>query len=205
MRNCFILFFLLLFGCGHPNGETGTETLARKDLPAVKQKGSEITGQAFNTLSSNLKQAMSEGGVAYALEFCNVKAIPLTDSLSQYTGIEIRRSSHRPRNPRNRADSLEMKSIREFMARIEQNEEPEPITYRSKNTYIYHAPIKINNGLCLNCHGQPGTDISEQNLALINKLYTEDQATGFSIGDLRGIWSIEIPKTVIDSLQAAAN
>lgn len=200
MRYLIIVPLLILFGCGQQNQETETDTIVRDELPAVKQKGSEIAKQSFNTLSSNLKQALGEGGVSYALKFCNAEAMPLTDSLSRQTGIDIRRASHRARNPTNRADSLEMESIREFLRNIANNEEPEPITYRSKETYVFHAPIIINNGLCLNCHGQPGSDISEQNLTLINKLYAEDQATGFALGDLRGIWSIEFPKAAIDSL-----
>lgn len=202
MRYFVFLTLLVLFGCGQQKQES-SESAVREGLPAVKGLGSDISKQAFNTLSSNLKQAMNKGGIAYALEFCNVEAIPLTDSLSRQTGIDIRRASHRPRNPMNRANSLEMKSIKEYLANIENDQEPEPITYRLKDKYVYHAPIRINNGLCLNCHGQPGTDISEENLSLINELYAEDQAKGFAMGDLRGIWSIEIPIAVVDSLKPA--
>ncbi len=199
MRYLSLIVILLLIGCAQQQ-ESTTDTAVREDLPAVKQKGMEITKEAFGTLSSNLQQAMSDGGVSHALKFCNVNAIPLTDSLSEQAGIDIRRASHLPRNPLNEADSLEMESIREYLAKIENNKAPEPLTYRSGNAFIYHAPIRINNGLCLNCHGQPGSDITEENLALINNLYSEDRAIGFEMGDLRGIWSIRIPKAAIDSL-----
>ena len=200
MRYFSFLLILVLIGCAQQQQKTTPDTAVREDLPAVRQKGMEITKEAFGTLSNNLQQAMSEGGVSYALKFCNVEAIPLTDSLSEQTGTDIRRASHLPRNPLNEADSLEMESIREYLAKIKNNEALEPLTYRSGNAFIYHAPIRINNGLCLNCHGQPGSDITDDNLALINKLYSEDRATGFEMGDLRGIWSIRIPKSAIDSL-----
>ncbi|MDX1585620.1 MAG: DUF3365 domain-containing protein, partial [Balneolaceae bacterium] len=133
-------------------------------------------------------------------KFCNVEAIPLTDSLSRNAGIEIRRASHRPRNPLNEADSLEMQTINAYLEQLENEQPLDPVTYRLGDDYIYHAPIRITNALCLNCHGQPGSDISEEHLAIINELYTNDKATGFEMGDLRGIWSIRFPKSAVDSL-----
>jgi len=46
----------------------------------------------------------------------------------------------------------------------------------------------------LNCHGEPGKEISEETLQKLNELYPEDKAIGHQIGDLRGMWSIKIPK-----------
>ena len=54
--------------------------------------------------------------------------------------------------------------------------------------------ITIPNGLCLNCHGEPGKEINESTLEKINSLYPEDKAIDFKVGDLRGMWSIEMPK-----------
>ena len=200
MRYLTLLFVIMLFGCRQQKQEPPPDSAVREDLPAVRQKGMEITKQAFGTLSSNLKQALEEGGVPYALKFCNIEAMPLTDSLSKRYGVELRRVSHRPRNPSNKADSLEMESIRQYRASIADNEELKPFTFRYEDAFLYHAPIQINSGLCLNCHGQPGTDISDQNLKVINELYPQDEATGFSMGELRGIWSIKFPKAAIDSL-----
>lgn len=197
----FIAAILLVFiGCGQQKKETYQDLPVKEELPEAKQKGMDITKQAFGTLSSNLKQAMSKGGVSHALKFCNIEAMPLTDSLSDHYGVKIRRVSHKPRNPLNKADSLEMESIRKYRASIENEEELKPYTFRAEKAFIYHAPIRINNGLCLNCHGQPGTDISDQNMKVINKLYPQDKATGFSMGELRGIWTIRFPEAAIDSL-----
>lgn len=200
MRYTIFLLMVAFIGCGQQQNNTSHELPVKEELPAVRQKGMEITKQAFGTLSSNLKMAMGEGGVSHALKFCNIEAMPLTDSLSDHFGVEIRRVSHQPRNPLNEADSLEMKSIREYQSSIENDEELKPYTFRAEDVFIYHAPIQINNGLCLNCHGQPGTDISDQNLKVINELYPQDKATGFSMGELRGIWTIRFPEAAIDTL-----
>jgi hypothetical protein len=47
--------------------------------------------------------------------------------------------------------------------------------------------------MCLNCHGEPDKDIKPENLALIRRLYPQDQATGFQLGELRGAWRIDFP------------
>jgi hypothetical protein len=46
--------------------------------------------------------------------------------------------------------------------------------------------------MCLNCHGQPGTDISAETQKALAELYPNDLAIGHKIGDLRGMWSIRI-------------
>lgn len=194
MRPTFLAFLVLLLGCGpqedHQNSRSAD---AKFDTTAVIAKGQEISQAAFQALSRNLQQAMKEGGVQNALEFCNVRAMPLTDSLASHYGIKLRRASHQPRNPGNRADSLEMETIKDYLQELEQGGELEPVTYTDNNTITYHAPIRIPGQLCLNCHGKPGTDIAQSDIETIRKLYPEDEATGFEMGELRGIWSIQFP------------
>lgn len=186
--------FLLLIGCGR---NTYKQRPLQWQLPfdtaAVVEEGREITQAAFRTLGSNLQQAMKEGGVEHALQFCSVEAIPLTDSLSARFSVKVGRASHRPRNPDNRADSLELVSIRNYLQQIEAGEKLSPAVYAAEQGLIFHAPIRIPGELCLNCHGQPGTDITGSNLELIRTLYPEDEATGFATGELRGIWTVRFP------------
>ncbi len=47
---------------------------------------------------------------------------------------------------------------------------------------------------CLKCHGLPGKDIDANTLALLQKKYPEDKATGYKLGDLRGAWKISFSK-----------
>jgi len=186
------LFFILLFmGCGQ-KPETGSQssTSAIRDTAAIIKKGQTISKEAFLTLSSNLQQAMAEGGIENALKFCNIQAIPLTESVSSEYQVKLRRASHRPRNPANRADSLEMTIIKNYLKQIEESGELKPVVHERKHGVSFHAPIKIPNQFCLNCHGTPGKNIAEADLKVLKKLYPNDEATGFEVGELRGIWSI---------------
>lgn len=194
MRPTILAFLVLLLGCGPQDDRQNSGSAdAKLDTTAVISAGQEISQAAFQALSRNLQQAMKEGGVKNALEFCNVRAMTLTDSLASHYGIELRRASHQPRNPQNRADSLEMATIKEYIQKIEQGGELKPVTYADNNAITYHAPIRIPGQLCLNCHGNPGTDIAQSDLETIQELYPEDEATGFEMGELRGLWSIQFP------------
>ncbi|MFH5834029.1 DUF3365 domain-containing protein [Halalkalibaculum sp. DA3122] len=190
---------LALIGCGGEPGQHPANRDISIDSSAVVSEGQMISQAAFKTLSSNLQQAMAEGGVENALRFCNIEAMPLTDSLSTHFDIELRRASHRPRNPSNRADSLELQTIQQYLSEIEAGRDLKPVIYTSGSTISYHAPIRIAGPLCLNCHGQPATDIAKPDLQVIRELYPEDEATGFSLGELRGIWSIRFPADYFDA------
>ena len=184
----------LVWSCTSKQDNRQTETVP-VDTAAVIQEGRAIVQSTFGTLSSNLSGALNEGGVSHALEFCNIEAMPLTDSLSTHYGIEIRRASHRPRNPQNQADSLELASIKAYINQLEENGELKPFVYSRRGQILFHATIRIAGDLCLNCHGDPGTDIAQTDLEVIRNLYPEDEATGFELGELRGIWSIGFPES----------
>lgn len=200
MRYGILITFVLAvaFSC-QSESQQKTENSISYDTTAVVSEGQKIAKATFQTLSSNLKNAMAKGGVEYALQFCNVEAIPLTDSLSKNHDVSIRRASHKPRNPYNTADSLEAKVIKQYINKLKSGEELKPVTYSDENRITFHAPITITNSLCLNCHGKVNEDISKENLATIKDLYPKDQATGFSMGDLRGVWTVRFPATHFDS------
>lgn len=193
-----LLIFFVMLGCSKQKKQQ-TVNQGSIDTSAVVAEGQEITQAVFKTLSSNLQKAMAEGGVKHAVQFCNIEAMPLTDSLSTNFGVELRRASHRPRNPANQADSLELESIMLYMKQIKQEAELKPLVYESNQHITYHAPIRIANALCLSCHGQPSIDISDNDLKTITELYPDDHATGFTFGELRGIWSVRFPEEYFEN------
>jgi hypothetical protein len=109
-------------------------------------------------------------------------------------GVTIRRITHKPRNPAGRADITELAILNHFEAALTNTNSPPPlVTNFTASTATFFAPIILNNELCLKCHGEPGKDISSENVALIAHLYPQDEATGFKLGQLRGAWRIDIP------------
>lgn len=152
-------------------------------------KGKEIAEATFNILSSNLKNAMNEGGLENALAFCNVNAMPLTDSLSDYYNVSIKRVSHKPRNLINEPTPQEQHIIDDYLALgAVENMKPMIAKNEQQNT-VFYAPIPTK-GLCLNCHGIVGETLSLERYEVIKKFYPNDNAVGFKEGDFRGMWSI---------------
>ena len=44
--------------------------------------------------------------------------------------------------------------------------------------------------LCLKCHGQISNGLDSSAYEVIQQRYPSDRAIGYSLGDLRGMWSI---------------
>jgi len=183
-----ILFCIALIAC---TGETESPQPAPDQM--VFDAGQQITSATFETLSTQLSRAIEEGGIPYALEFCNVEAIPLTEELARQYDTHIRRATHKPRNPANRVDTEELDVVETYIEALETGTGLTPKIHRKEDHIRYFAPIRMGMDLCMQCHGNPGTDIDESNLNLIRSLYPDDEATGFSMGELRGIWSVNLP------------
>ncbi len=163
---------------------------------AVRRKGDAIVSQAFGVLSSRMGKALAESGHTNTIEFCSVHGIPLTTSLAVTNDVVLRRVTHRPRNPLNRADASELAIILQMQAEQSPDTVPKPVVTALKPGVIsYYAPIVLNLPLCLTCHGEPGSEIKPEVLTEIRTLYPADEATGFTLGQVRGLWSVEFKRS----------
>ncbi len=189
---------LVLIGCAKPSEpETVVAPLSAETRTAATQRGKAIVAETFSLLSSNLQSAIQQGGVSNALPFCSLAASPLTSGMAGKHGVTIRRVTHKARNPADKADAIELAILKHFEAALPKatatNPPPPLVTNLVANTATFFAPIVLNNELCLKCHGELGKDISTDNVAVIQRLYPQDEATGFKLGDLRGAWRIDFP------------
>jgi hypothetical protein len=137
-------------------------------------------------------------GVVGALEYCNVNAFPLIDSLSTYFSAKIKRVSNRSRNEKDNPNDMEKQLLDAYQYNLENSLELSPGVQKiDDNNYLYTKPIILNSGLCLQCHGQVGTDLDESFAEQIRELYPDDNALGHKINDLRGMWSITLDKKAL--------
>lgn len=192
----YVLPLLMLSACDNSEKTVNEKTIetveaiVKTDADFIKE-GKTIAENTFKVLSSNLQQAMAEGGIEKALSYCNINAMPLTDSLSQHYNVTIKRVSSNNRNPLNKPTKQEQKIIDDYLARAEARK---PIIEKNENDNpTFYAPI-ITKGLCLNCHGIVGETLLPENNKKIKLLYPTDKAVGYQEGDLRGIWAIEFKK-----------
>lgn len=144
-------------------------------------------------LGKNLMGTIHKKGTIAALEFCNIKAIPLTDSMAQVHNASIKRVTDKPRNPMNIANSMELEQIENFKAQLKNSNEIEPIVSEINDKVHVYYPI-ITNDMCLQCHGKPNQTMTNETLDKLSQLYPEDKALGYNINEIRGIWNITFDK-----------
>lgn len=144
-------------------------------------------------LGKNLFEAINSKGTEGALDFCNIKAMPLTDSMSTVRQVQIKRVSDKPRNPKNEANKTELAYIEKAKIEMTQGKIAQPQVIEKKNKIIGYYPIETNK-MCVKCHGNPTTDINAATLKKIENYYPKDKAKGYAENQLRGIWVVEMMK-----------
>lgn len=162
-----------------------------KTRTALIEKGKQISASLSGALLTKLSSEIQANGTVEAIKYCSVNALPLTDSIAKLEKVKISRVSHKNRNPANAANEEEMALIKNYIAQIEKGAATAPVITTGKGKYTYYAPVVIAMPTCLKCHGKPDTDIDAEVLNALKTLYPEDQATGFAMGELRGLFKIE--------------
>lgn len=151
---------------------------------------------ALNTkkqLGKNLMGTIQKKGTVEALEFCNERAYPLTDSMATVFSANIKRVSDKPRNSKNAANTKELAYIEKFKTDVLNKTELKPIIDEIENEVKFYYPITTNT-MCLQCHGNANAEIKPETYKVLKALYPNDNATGYNIDQVRGIWSISFEK-----------
>lgn len=169
--------------------------MADAELKQRAMKSKQVVKEFMGQLKGELKGAMKAGGPLNAIDVCNKRAPEIAENLSNKYGWDIARTSLKTRNSSNEADAWEEKVLQAFEQRKAKGEAVKPMAFfeavgnGSEKRFRFMKAIPTGE-VCLKCHGE---NIPEQVRAGIDKLYPEDQATGFSKGDIRGAFTISQP------------
>lgn len=154
--------------------------------------GETVSSALIQRLGSEVKAQMSQNGVVAALGFCNASAQALTTDVSNMTHYRVKRVTLLERNPVNRANTEESAILTSWQDMLN-NAQPLPpykIHSEAKMDH-YYKPLLINNEACLKCHGN--IDSQSELGKAIKAAYPNDRATGYKMGDLRGMIVVEVP------------
>ncbi len=188
MRNAFpvlALFGLIILGACNSTA-TGTEATS------YLRQGDSLSDFVQKKLSGTLMEKMKAEGPAGAIAFCNLEALSITTS-AETEGIRIQRVARQFRNTNNAADSADRVVFENFSNAKAMLDTLVPVIKDLGDHYVYYRPILLQQN-CVTCHGVPGKEIPGGLMAQIDSLYPRDQAKGFAVGDLRGMWRIEFQK-----------
>lgn len=171
-------------------------------LNKARELGNELAGSSQTALSEKLAASIKENGIPGSIKFCRTVALPLTDSVGMANQVSIKRTSAKLRNPENRPNALEGQLLEayqySFEHQLEMREEVQALN--GTNSVLFTKPILLKNPVCLNCHGEIGNTLLDENNKLLKSLYPADSATGYKLNDFRGMWSITIDKKVLVNL-----
>ena len=194
----YLILLLILFSCNPKKEKDKISDFAKSNAEVSElamKYGDIISMETKKKLGMNLMKAVQEGGVIHALDFCNLNAYPLVDSLEKKYHANIRRATVKTRNPEDAPDEVENEIIQQYDELLARGESANPMIKELDNDiWLYTKPIILDNALCLNCHGTPGNEIGNENYEHIKKLYPDDKAINYTVGELRGIWSISFNK-----------
>jgi rubrerythrin len=167
---------------------SGWRSTTQPELTTKQQsqldRASEAQQAFFVALFAELSSALSESGPSHAIQVCSERAPEIAAQVSEDHQLSIGRTSSKLRNPDN-APPLWARMI------TEPNPNKPNIMTNNAGDLAVLSPIQLAP-TCLQCHGTE-TDITPQTRATLNKLYPNDQATGYKAGDLRGWFVIEVP------------
>jgi hypothetical protein len=185
---------LLMTACNNQSTPTPTENTneIQTEIDYLKI-GKEIAIKTKSNLSKNLIAAIEAGGSEGAVEFCNIKAMPIMDSMSLALDAKIKRVSDQPRNPKNKANEAELDFIQKWKKANSTGKLHPPVVNEIDGKMVAFYPI-VTNQMCLQCHGNIDNDINTATLAKIKKLYPADQATGYADNEIRGLFVVEMNK-----------
>jgi len=124
-----------------------------------------------------------------ASNFCANSAMEMTKGFNATLpkGESIRRTALKYRNPVNKPDAIDTKVMNEFVA-SKNFDKPKVVMVNGVERIYKALPAKQE---CLICHGE---NISPAVKKVILKSYPKDLATGFKLGDFRGVVVSEIKR-----------
>ena len=170
---------------------TGCTDVRPLDEQAAMERGKHIAAETFNALSSRLQAQVASSGPAGAVEYCSLNALSLVDSIALANRAVVKRTSLSIRAPHDAPDGEELAQLQAYDKAWKAGEELLPVVgTRGVDSVAFYAPIMIIGPLCLKCHGGTDNGLDSSAFAAIQHRYPSDRAVGYSLGDLRGMWSI---------------
>lgn len=165
-------------------------TLAQDDALLAEARG--LVKQFGGQLKGEVAAGMKAGGPVATIEVCSAKAPLIAEEISAASGWDVARTSLKLRNPKNAPDAWETQVLEQFEARkaagepVAQLEFAEVVGSGEAQQYRYMKAIGTEE-VCLNCHA---AEIKPEVEAKLGALYPEDRARGFSVGDIRGAFTL---------------
>ena len=144
-----------------------------------------------DALLRELTGALDKGGPALAIQSCHIDVIGVTQRVARYEGVAAGRTSDRLRNPTNRPLPWAAPLVQANAGKLARDVDGFAVDLGDKVGVL--RPI-AHRPLCTSCHGPSAQLVPAVRAALVDR-YPADRATGFTDGEIRGWFWVEVPKS----------
>ena len=169
-----------------------TAAMAEPPEPHLAKARTAVAGLAEG-LKKELMASLKTGNPVAALQICKIVAPALAAKAAQGSGLAVGRTALKVRNPKNAPDAFERRVLEDFVTKVAAGADPaklehfEAVTEDGERLFRYMKAIPMAAEPCLVCHGG---NLAPELKTEIEKLYPQDQATGFKPGELRGAFTV---------------
>lgn len=162
---------------------------AEVDKEKLKQEAISIVREFGGSLKPELKAAIQSGGPSHAVSVCAEAAPEIAQKLRNQTGWYVKRVSLKARNQQSAIpDAWEEQVLRQFDQRQANGESAAKMAFAEVvDGQFRFMKAQGVEAVCLKCHG---AHIAPDVEAALSKKYPDDRARGYSLGQIRGAFSL---------------
>ncbi len=160
------------------------------DQKALKQEAISLIKKFGGQLKPELKKALKSKGPVHAVEVCAKKAPEIARKINaSSSNWHIKRVSLKNRNPNAKPDAWERKVLTMFDQKRLNGESAKKMAYSEVvDGKFRFMKAQATEAVCLTCHSK---NIAPNIQKAIHQYYPNDKATGYSLGEIRGAFSLE--------------
>ena len=144
-----------------------------------------------DALQRELMGALAQGGPAFALQSCHIDVVGTARRIERQRDVHVGRTSDRLRNPANAPRPWAAALVKANAGRSTRDVPGFAVDLGDAVGVL--RPI-AHQPMCDSCHGATG-QIDPAVRRAVQQRYPADSATGFTTGEIRGWFWVEVPKT----------
>ena len=173
-----------------PEPKKGQASVSFIENKKVLETGMMHINTFMGSMQPTLKSLLQEDRThVTAMGACSSMAIDMVEDYNrQISGVKLRRTALKYRNPKNKPDTADRMVMDTFVS----TKKFEPLVVDLGDQYRVYKPLPTKQA-CLLCHGARN-DISPKLVKMIDRTYPKDMATGFDLGEFRGVVVADIKK-----------
>jgi hypothetical protein len=163
---------------------------APADLRPTISRADVLIAAMHDALLRELNDALDRGGPAGAIDSCHIDVTAVSQRLARSHGVPAGRTSDRLRDPTNAPRPWAAAIVRDYAGRRARDVEGFAVDLGDRVGVL--RPI-VERQMCAGCHG-PADGVSQGVRTVLTERYPADRAIGFTNGEIRGWYWVEMPK-----------